>query len=237
MIQDIHAHTYYSNCGRDKPEDVLEAVISGGVTQFGFCDHNYGITSLREKTGCSRALGIYRDHMALLQEKYVGRLRLFSGIELATNSPLTCLPEGTTLERFDYCLIEHIDTPTPCASDLFSYAESLRCPRVGIAHTDLPGWLEAAGQDLSGYFRRMAEHGIFWEMNVNFDSIHGFREHPYVARFFADERLQGTVRESGLCLSVGFDGHRLEDYRPERVADCCARIEELGIPLVFAEKK
>ena len=30
-------------------------------------------------------------------------------------------------------------------------------------------------------------------------------------------------------MSVGFDGHGLEDYDAKRVTDACRRLEELGI--------
>ncbi len=43
MIQDLHAHTYYSFCGKDRPEAVVEAAIAGGIELLGICDHNYGV--------------------------------------------------------------------------------------------------------------------------------------------------------------------------------------------------
>ena len=51
--------------------------------------------------------------------------------------------------------------------------------------------------------------------------------------FFADDEAQAIVRESGLRLSVGFDGHRVEDYLPERIKDYCRRIGKMGIKLIF----
>ena len=47
MIQDLHAHTYYSFCSQDKPETVIETAIANGIQQLGICDHNYGV-------GCAR---------------------------------------------------------------------------------------------------------------------------------------------------------------------------------------
>ena len=43
MIQDLHAHTYYSFCGADTPEQVVETAIAGGIEMLGITDHNYGI--------------------------------------------------------------------------------------------------------------------------------------------------------------------------------------------------
>jgi hypothetical protein len=79
----------------------------------------------------------------------------------------------------------------------------------------------------------MSERGIFWEMNVNYDSVHKYREHAYMLRFFEEEQQQEIVRRSGVRLSVGFDGHRVGDYLPDRVAYYCRQIGEMGIPLAF----
>ena len=38
MIQDLHSHTYYSFCGKDAPETVIEAAIDGGIELFGIDD-------------------------------------------------------------------------------------------------------------------------------------------------------------------------------------------------------
>ena len=43
MIQDLHSHTYYSFCGKDSPEKIVEAAIAGGIALFGITDHNYGV--------------------------------------------------------------------------------------------------------------------------------------------------------------------------------------------------
>ena len=96
-------------------------------------------------------------------------------------------------------------------------------------------FIEKLGQKPEDYFKRMAKEHIFWEMNVSYDSIHHYREHPYMLRFFEDEEQQRIVRESGVRLSIGFDGHRVKDYLPERVADYCGRVTEMGIKLAFEE--
>jgi hypothetical protein len=82
----------------------------------------------------------------------------------------------------------------------------------------------------------MAAENIFWEMNVTYDSIHKYIEHPYMLEFFRNEEQQKIVRDSGVKLSIGFDGHRVEDYRPDRVAAFCRRLEELEIPMMFADR-
>ena len=118
--------------------------------------------------------------------------------------------------------------------DLFSFAERCGCP-TGVAHTDLFSFIETQGEDPYRYFKRMAEQGIFWEMNVSYDSIHHYREHPYMLEFFKNKEQQAIIRESGVRLSVGFDGHRVEDYAPERVVNACRAITDMGIKLAFEE--
>lgn len=249
MIQDLHAHTYYSFCGRDNPETVLQAAIDGGVELFGFTDHHYGIGNGRYNiykadaaafpNDYERTLVRYYDHMNLLREKYADKLTILCGIEICTlfDPPHLLLPETADISHFDYCLIENIDTPDESVAkgDLFSFAERCACP-AGIAHTDMFSFLHAVGEDPLSYFKKMAERNIFWEMNVSYDSIHNYREHPYVLEFFRNEEQQAIVRESGVKLSVGFDGHRVEDYLPQRVADFCQKIEAMNIPLAFADK-
>ena len=43
------------------------------------------------------------------------------------------------------------------------------------------------------------------------------------------------LRRAGVEVSVGFDGHRIEDYRPDRVADYCRRVTAMGIKLAFED--
>lgn len=249
MIQDLHSHTYYSFCGRDKPETVVEAAIAGGIELFGICDHNYGIGHGRRdvykntETGMAESYGQnlekYFDHMNLIREKYADKIRILRGIEIATSRefPARVLPSGVDVSFFDYCLVENLSEPEGSVTegDIFTFAERCGTPAVGIAHTDLFAHIAALGEEPYRYFRRMAEQGIFWEMNVSYDSIHKYREHPYMLRFFEDTEQQAIVRESGVRLSVGFDGHRVEDYLPHRVADYCRRLQEMGIRLAFED--
>lgn len=250
MIQDLHSHTYYSFCGKDSPEAVVEAAIAGGIELLGISDHNHGIGFCRGDAFVAPseviphaygkfALRRYFDHINLLKEKYADRIKILRGIEIATHfdQPKACLPDGEDVSFFDYCLIENLDHAVSVTKgDLFSYAKRCGCARVGVAHTDLFAFIKRLGEDPYRYFRRMAEQNIFWEMNVSYDSIHNYREHGYMLEFFKNEEQQAIVKESGVRLSVGFDGHRVEDYLPDRVADYCRRIGELGIKLAFEDE-
>jgi len=223
MIMDIHSHTFYSNCGRDDPHLTIQAAIDGGIELFGITDHNYGIGDRKKE---------YFDLLTALQSEYAGKIRIVRGIELATVSNLW-LRDEEDISYFDYCLVEHLDSPeSSVGMNIFDYAKRLDCGRVGIAHTDLISFARRRGEDPVDFLAEFAKNGIFWEMNVNYDSIHRYREHPYVLRLYESEEEQEIVRRSGIELAVGFDGHRVEDYCPERVQRMCRFLEEKQLPMV-----
>ena len=57
----------------------------------------------------------------------------------------------------------------------------------------------------------------------------------YQPEFFKNTEQQAIIRESGVRLSVGFDGHRCNEYKADRVADYCRRIEKMGIKMAFED--
>lgn len=247
MRQDLHSHTYYSFCGKDKPEEIVEAAIAGGIELFGITDHAHGVGQGRKEVYSAACDGVtfsdygktlirYYDHIHLLKYKYADKIKILSGIEINTKKsiPQAVLPSGVDVSFFDYCLIEHLDHDDSLTEgDVFAFAKRCGCGVTGIAHTDLFSHIARLGADPLDYFKRMADMNIFWEMNVAYDRIHGYREHEYVKRFLSDEGQQEIVRRSGARLSVGFDGHRVEDYRPDRVVACCDALRALELPLVF----
>ena len=221
MIQDLHSHTYYSFCGIDAPEAVVEKAIENGIKLLGISDHNYGIGVQRLETlsvdkrrrlkDYQRCLDAYLSHIRLLAEKYKNDIRVVAGVEIATiNNPQMLLPEELSLEGVDYCLIEHISSDESVVEDVFEFAERCGCPVVGIAHTDIPGYLVKTKQDPIEFFRKMAKHNIFWEMNVNYDSIHGYKEHEYVRETLENQTLRDMLKACEVKLSVGFDSHKIE---------------------------
>ena len=249
MIQDLHAHTYYSFCGQDTPEAIVEAAIAGGLDLFGITDHNHGVGYGRPElfwgseiptspVAYTLSLRRYFDHMNRIREKYRNDIRILCGIEICTlkgeSYRNNALPDGVDISFFDYCLIENLDhEQSITGGDLFAYAKRCGTPMVGVAHTDLFAHIARLGERPRDYFRRMAEANIFWEMNVSYDSTHGYREHAYMLDFFADEDKQAIVREAGVRVSVGFDGHRVGDYLPGRVADYCRKLTAAGILMPF----
>ncbi len=249
MIQDLHAHTYYSFCSKDKPETVIETAIAGGVQQLGICDHSYGVGCGREAFCWNKgydpsadygdALVKYYDHLKLLKDKYAKRIKILCGIEICTlnnGRDAYPLPNKVDVSFFDFCLIENLDDPRSIAKgDLFGFAKRCGCP-AGVAHTDMFRFITDQGEDPYRYFRKMAEQGIFWELNVNYDSIHGFKTHDYVTEFFKNKQQQEIVKKSGVRLSVGFDGHIAKEYKAARVQNACKLLQSMGIRLAFENR-
>ncbi len=248
MIQDLHAHTYYSFCSQDKPEKVIENAIANGIQQLGICDHNYGVgcaridfcwdKGARLDADYGKTLMRYYDHINLLKEKYRNKIKLLSGIEICTlvGKDSYALPHTADVSFFDFCLVENLTDPSSITNgDIFSFAKRCGCP-TGVAHTDLFAHIKALGENPHRYFKRMAEQGIFWEMNVNYDSLHAFKTHDYVTEFFKNKEQQDIVRQSGVRLSVGFDGHIVGEYKAAKVKTACQLIKNMGIHLVFEGK-
>ena len=248
MIQDLHTHTFYSFCSDDTPEQAVEAAIAGGVQMLGICDHSYGVGCARtdfcyEKgprldADYGKTLRRYHNHIKLLKEKYKNRIKILSGIEICTllNEHSYALPSGVDVSFFDYCLVENLDHPNSLThGDIFSFAKRCGCP-TGIAHTDLFAFLHERGEDPYRFFRKMAEQGIFWEMNVNYDSVHSFKTYEYVSEFLKNKQQQEIVKKSGVRLSVGFDGHAAKEYKAMRVKTTCNVLKSLGFKLVFEER-
>ena len=228
MIMDVHSHTFFSKCGKDHPDKTIQAAIDSGIEIFGISDHNYGIAERKRE---------YYKYIGEMKEKYDGKIKLLCGIELATVLNLW-LRDDEDVSYFDYCLVEHIDRPDSSVGNNFvEYAKRLACKNIGIAHTDLFAFAERLGQPAYDFFSRLAENNIFWEMNVNYDSIHGYNEHQYVKNFVASEEQQDIIRRTGVKISVGFDGHKVEDYKPERVVKMCRFLEEKKIEMPFGELK
>lgn len=246
MIQDLHAHTYYSFCGADTPEQVVETAIAGGIELLGITDHQYGIgcgrtdvfssTSPEITDNYQQTLKRYFDHITLLRDKYANEIKILRGIEICTvNQGRFSLPQSADVSFFDYCLIENLDhSNSITGGDLFAFAKRCGC-RTGVAHTDLFAHIHRLQQDPFSYFTEMAANNIFWEMNVNLDTIHKGYEHPYMLEFFKNEEQQEIVRYSGVTLSIGFDGHRVYDYKPDRIKEYCEKVSNMGIRLAFED--
>lgn len=245
MLQDLHAHTYYSFDCNDTPEQVIEKAISSGITLLGISDHNHGVGLARKqacygigtnlKTDYDQTLVRYCDHIKLLKEKYAKKIKILCGLEIATviGKDNYALPCNADVSFFDFCLVEGLDKPNSITKgDIFSFAKRCGCP-TGIAHTDLFTFLQKNGVDPYRYFKKMAENGIFWELNVNLDSSHEFKAHDYVTEFFKNKTQQEIVKKSGVKLSIGFDNHIIREYKPIRLQTAYKLVKQMGIRLMF----
>ena len=246
MIQDLHAHTYYSFDCNDTPARVIETAIANGVTLLGISDHNHGVGLARKQacygqgtdlsTDYDQALLRYYDHMGLLKDKYAKKIKILRGIEIATciGKDNYALPNNADVSFFDYCLVEGLDKPhiSIAKGDIFSFAKRCGCT-TGIAHTDLFSFIEKQGEEPYRYFKKLADQNIFWELNVNLDSAHEFKTYDYVTEFFKNKKQQEIVKKSGVKLSVGFDNHRIHEYKVSRIQTACKLVKDMGIRLVF----
>ncbi len=222
MIVDLHSHTNFSQCGIDTPEELVHEMIKNGVDVLGITDHHYGIGDRKKE---------YFDILTLLKEKYKDSITIYRGIEIATVNWLE-FDRREDISYFDYCLIEHIDHPDSVVNgDVFEYVKSLNL-KAGIAHTDLFTYVYDKKIDPYEFFYKLKTNGIFWELNVNYDKIHRFNEHEYVKEFFRNKEYQSLVRDIGVQLSVGFDGHRKEEYKVERVKNACDFLIDNGFNLI-----
>lgn len=219
-VFDIHSHTLYSNCGRDNPRDLIDTAVRNGLSVLGISDHNYGIGDRKEE---------YRSLIRKLAEEYKDRITILCGIEVATMPHLYDIRNMDEISGYDYCMIEHITDPESIVGDdLFGFCSKLGIT-CGIAHTDLFAYCDDRGYTYREFFDKMAENGIFWEMNVSYDSIHGYREHQYVKDFMMDKTKIDIVKKSGVYVSVGFDSHRMEDYDGYKVHTMYEFLKENGI--------
>ena len=243
MIQDLHSHTYYSYCGKDSPEAVIENAIKNGIELVGISDHYHGVVMCKpgfdygnteEKVKMhNNAIKRYFEHINLLKEKYKDYIEVWCGVEITTlDLGYTLLPDGVDVSVFDYCLIENIQIKETTVEDVFEFAKRINCKRTGLAHMDLPAYIASKGFELDAFFKKMAEHNIFWELNVNYDEIHGYKEHKYVKDFFKSSELIDAAKKNNLTLSIGFDGHNLRDYDDKRVKNACNKLKELNLNMI-----
>lgn len=219
-VFDLHSHTLFSDCGRDKPEKVISTAINNGIKILGITDHNYGIGDKKQ---------LYLKKIRELAPKYADKIKLLCGIEIATLPEYFDINNPEEIHGYDYCLIEHITAENSIAGkDFIGFCEKFHL-KCGIAHTDMFEYCAKMGYEPLEYFKELAAHDTFWEMNVSYDSIHGYREHEYVKEFMRNEEQQRIVRESGLHISIGFDSHRCEDYDGYKVHEMYDFLKEKGI--------
>ena len=137
-IFDIHSHTFYSNCGRDNPCELINTAIQNGLSMLGICDHNHGIGERKKQ---------YLAEIKDLATRYTDKIKIYCGIEIATLPERYDIENVDEIKDFDYCLIEHItDDDSIVKENLFEFCNKLGI-LCGIAHTDLFAYCDMYGFD------------------------------------------------------------------------------------------
>lgn len=218
-IIDLHSHTHYSADACSAPESLIEKAIAGGVEMLGITDHNYWFED---------RIAQYIHEISALKRRYKGYIELLCGMEIRT-VPRSAVLAPALLADFDFCIFENVGHPSQSFEDFLAYRKSFPC-RAGIAHTDLFAYQAQCGLPV---FDLMRENDLFWELNVNYDSIHGYHEHSYVKEFMRSCAQQEEVRRAGIKVSVGFDCHDAAEYDAQRVKEANEFLDRVQIPKPF----
>ena len=217
MYFDLHSHSIISRDGHDAIEELIENGIRCGLDQIGITDHNYCVFRHR--------LDDYRRIIYKLRERYADKIQVLCGLEFSLTHPTDI--EVEDLNVFDYCLFEYFHHKMS-TREMVEIRRRTDCP-AGFAHVDIFALSEKEQVDVA---QLMAENDIFWEINVNYDRIHGYREHQYCIDLMSDRKKQEHVRSCDLALSVGSDNHILLDYSRDRIIAACDFISETGLQAV-----
>ena len=216
MLIDLHNHSTFSADACDAPEDIVTHAISCGYQCVGITDHNYYLDACFEQ---------YRTELFRLKQTYRNRIIVACGMEVSYLKLDHFKPD--LLSGFDYCLYEYF-YPAQSLVEMVQYRKQFPCA-FGLPHFDLLKAGEESGIDAIAL---LAENDIFWEMNVNYDHVHGWRTLPYVNAFFENKSAVRHARDCGLRFSVGYDTHCLADYDKNRVIETCRRLTENQLSIV-----
>lgn len=218
-IIDLHSHTHYSADACSTPEDLIEKAIESGVETLGITDHNYWFED---------RIYEYVRTISALKHQYKGHIELLCGMEIRT-VPRSSDLDPALLGDFDFCIFENVGHPLQSFEDFLAYRRCFPC-KAGIAHTDLFAYQAQCGQPV---FELMRENDLFWELNVNYDSIHGYHEHSYVKEFMQSYEQQDAIRKAGIEVSVGFDCHNAAEYDAQRIREANVFLDRVQIPKPF----
>lgn len=223
-IQDLHCHTLYSMDSNTEPEALIKLAVDAGIEVLAFTDHNYWI---------EKVIPEYQARISKLREKYSSDIKIVCGVEVAS-APIKRNSFPKKLEGFEFVLLEHLGYNGGFTVDeLLNYRDTVvKNARASIAHTDIFAFANKEGIEPFKLLCMLRDEDIAWELNVNLDNIHGGKPHSYVEEFFSNSEQQQIVKESGISVTVGFDNHIIEDYKPKRVADACNLLAELNISLI-----
>ena len=222
-VCDLHSHTKVSRCSWDDAHDLINHLIKMGISVLGMTDHNYWIGENKLS---------HLIFLRSLEKQYQDKIKILCGIEIATIPDKFDIKSNDEIKNYDYCLIEHItEDVSIVGGNLIEFCSKMPIP-CGIAHTDMFAYCDKYGYDYKEFFTKMAENNIFWEINVSYDQVHHYREHQYVKDLFSDKEKLKLVLDSNVCLSIGFDSHRHQDYDGHRVKEWYVKLKNHGFKVV-----
>lgn len=210
ITADLHNHTIFSYDGSNSPEEIIENAISHGIDVIGITDHQFSIGD---------RIGEYFEYIQHCKIKYQSKIKVLCGLEIGTRpKPDDFLAASS--EYFDYVLFESLDHAA--AMDFYEFIEwqrRFRCPK-GLAHTDV--FRLSARYDLD-VVEVLRANDIFWELNTSGNYV-------YYYDFLTNDKKREKIRTSGICVSVGSDTHRVEEYCFKQIRRANSLLRELGNP-------
>jgi len=212
-IMDMHNHTTWSD-GEHEAEELIENAINHGVEIIGISDH---YDTIKCHSIPASMLREYIQSLEEIKNKYKGKIKVLSGIEICMNQEWCYLYNlrFDILNRLDYVLFEYVDyfPDSVTIKEMKEYTSKITCKK-GLAHTNLFSLGEKYG--LENVIKDLKDNDLFWEINVNpgykyFDNIIVNKETTPVVELF------NKLKEYDIKITVGSDTHSLRFYDSERI--------------------
>ena len=213
MIMDLHNHTTYSYDGSNSPEELIENAIRNGVDVIGITDHQFTIR---------QNIHTYIEHILRCKEKYVGRIKVFAGLEVGMRPRPDDLFSDDVSE-LDYILFESLDRYN--AEDFYEFLpwrHKFKCP-VGLAHCDIFKMSEEYGRDM---LKVLKDENIFWELNTS-------GNYNYYYDFLTNEKKRNAIKSAGISVSVGSDTHAVIEFRKNQLIRANELVSDMGLSIPF----
>lgn len=210
VTADLHNHTVFSYDGSNLPEEIIENAISHSIDVIGITDHQFSIGNNIDE---------YFEYIQHCKIKYRNQIKVLCGLEIGTRPKPNDFLAGAS-EYFDYVLFESLDHAA--AMDFYEFLEWQRlfkCPK-GLAHTDVFRLSARYGLDVVEILK---QNDIFWELNTS-------GNYMYYYDFLTNDKKREKIQNSGICVSVGSDTHRVEEYRFKQIRRANSLLRELGNP-------
>ncbi len=231
MLSNLHTHTTFCD-GRNTPEELVIAAISGGFCSLGFSGHGY--TAYDERY-CMKDTDGYRAEILRLKKTYAREIQIYLGVEEDSDHPVKreefdyiigsshyyCMdgqyhPIDSSPAYFRECAERFHDDAVAMAHAYYrpfcSYIRRRKPDIVG--HFDLITKFDEEGDSLflnnsayhavaEQYLTSVAATGCLFEVNTGAIS-RGYRTSPY-----PHERLLQVLRRHDCGLILSSDSHHM----------------------------